>query len=269
VLEGIVLVANDDGVKADGLWFLVRLLDDMGYEVFIASTSRPYSGAGKSITWRFGAKVGNINGFKGVVVDATPSTAVLFALKKLGVDPDFIVTGVNHGANLGIEDIHTSGTFGAALEGVLQGFPSMAISKFLSGNIKKITFTSREEIFLKNLIESFSLVINNEDSLRCMPLNVNLPAGQPKGLAVTRLSMKTYDHVKFVENEGLYSISRNTPGFYDNGLEECNDIWAVYNSYISVTPVCIECLVKGMPMCNEECGLRMLTEGFENGVYCL
>ncbi len=269
MLEGTVLVANDDGVKAEGLWFLVNLLDSMGYDVFIASTSKPYSGAGKSITWKFKARVENLEGFRGVVVDATPSTAVLFALKKLNVEPDFIISGINHGANLGIEDIHTSGTFGAALEGVMQGFPSMAISKFLSGNTGRIVFTRDDERFLKSLVENFSLLLNNENSIRCMPLNVNLPVDRPRGVAVTRLSMKTYDHVEFVEESGVYSISRNTPGFYDNGLEDCNDIWAVYNSYISVTPVCIECLATGKPGCIGECGLKILAEGFADGVYCL
>ena len=269
MLEETVLVANDDGVEAEGLWFLVNLLDSMGYNVIVASTNKPYSGAGKSITWRFKARVEDLNGFKSVVVDATPSTAVLFALKRLNIEPDFIITGINHGANLGIEDIHTSGTFGAALEGVLQGFPSMAISKFLAGNTRKIVFNSEDERFLKILVENFSLLINNEDTLKCMPLNVNLPDGPPKGIAVTRLSMKTYDHVEFVEEAGVYSISRNTPGFYDNGLEDCNDIWAVYNSYISITPVCVECLVTGKQGCTGDCWLRKLAEGLDNGVYCL
>ncbi len=270
-LNGTVLVANDDGVNANGLWLLIDVIRDLGFDVFFASTSEPYSGAGKSITWSFKAERKKINGVEGVIVNASPSTAVLFALRNIGITPDFIVSGINHGANLGIEDIHTSGTFGAALEGVLQGYPSMAISKYLAGNSQGDSiFNEHDKQFVKMVIKAFWSFILDEDSIECMPFNVNLPWGKPRGFAVTRLSNKVYNTIHFEKQGNIYSLSRGLVGFYDNGLEECNDIWAVYNSYVSITPVCIRCLLyRDTLECFNRCNLRRLIEGLDNGVYCL
>jgi 5'-nucleotidase len=271
-LTGTVLVANDDGINASGLWLLIGILLDLGFNVFFASTSDPYSGAGKSITWSFKAERRKINGVEGVIANASPSTAVLFSLRNLGIKPDFIVSGINHGANLGIEDVHTSGTFGAALEGVLQGYPSMAVSKYLAGNnSQEEIFNSDDKRYLKTVIEAFWSFILDEDSIECMPLNVNLPWINPRGIAITRLSSKVYNSVRFEEEDnGVYSLSRGLTGFYDDGVEECNDIWAVYNSYVSITPVCVRCLLYGNSRgCLDRCNLRRLIEGLDNGVYCL
>ncbi|MCE4614490.1 MAG: hypothetical protein F7B60_03045 [Desulfurococcales archaeon] len=266
-----VLVANDDGVNASGFWLLIDVIRDLGFNVVFASTSEPYSGAGKSITWSFRAVRKEINGVEGIIVDASPSTAVLFSLRNLGIKPSFIVSGINHGANLGIEDIHTSGTFGAALEGALQGYPSMAISKYLAGNnhANKL-FNDHDKQSVKTVIEAFWSFILDEDSIECMPLNVNLPWKKHRGFAITRLSSKVYNTVEFKEKGNVYSLSRGLTGFYDDGLEECNDIWAVYNSYVSITPVCTRCLLyRNIQRCLQQCNLRKLIEGIENGVYCL
>ncbi|MCE4607083.1 MAG: hypothetical protein F7B59_07140 [Desulfurococcales archaeon] len=270
-MNGTVLVANDDGFNASGLWLLIDVIRDLGFNVFFASTLKPFSGSGKSITWSFKAERKRINGVDGVIVDATPSTAVLFSLRNLGITPEFIVSGINHGANLGIEDIHTSGTFGAALEGVLQGYPSIAISKYLAGNsMEGVIFSERDKRYVKMIIEAFWSFIMDEDSIECMPFNVNLPWMEPRGFAITRLSNKVYNAIRFEKQNNVYSLSRGLTGFYDNGLEECNDIWAVYNSYVSVTPICVRCLLyRDTRACLDRCNLRRLIEGLDNGVYCL
>ncbi|MEB3825684.1 MAG: 5'/3'-nucleotidase SurE [Desulfurococcales archaeon] len=271
-MDARVLVANDDGVKARGMWFLVDILKDMGFTVYFATTRLPYSGAGKSVSWKFKVETANIRGVTGIIATGTPAAAVLYVLNALDWSPDFVVTGINHGANLGLEDLFTSGTYGAALESVLNGVPAISISKFLENNTRDIEFSDEDRFYLKLIIERFWRIVQDSEALDCLPLNVNLPSTPPKGIAVTRVSRKVYRGLEFVENDGLYEIRRNLSGFYDDGLAECNDIWAVYNSLVSVSPTCPWCLGSGEKARTRDlsgCGVDYIVEGCSNGIRCI
>jgi 5'/3'-nucleotidase len=128
-----VLITNDDGIQAAGLHALrerVRGID--GIEVHVVAPDSNRSATARSITTRSPLWVEEIefdDGSTGYATDGTPVDCVRFAeLGLIGERPELIVSGINHGSNLG-DDITYSGTVAAALEGIVLGIPAIAISQ--------------------------------------------------------------------------------------------------------------------------------------------
>ncbi|SDX78086.1 5'-nucleotidase [Allochromatium warmingii] len=121
-----ILVSNDDGYQSPGLIVLADALRTLG-EVQVVAPERDYSGASHSLTLKRPLRIRHQpNGF--IQVDGTPTDCVHLALTGLpGIEPDIVVSGINHGANLG-DDVLYSGTVAAATEGRFLGLPSIAIS---------------------------------------------------------------------------------------------------------------------------------------------
>jgi 5'-nucleotidase len=129
----LILVTNDDGIDSVGLWFAVEALLPLG-EVFVVAPDRQWSGGGRSmppnVTGRLTPAARQVNGewVNAYAVDASPALAVVHGVTELAPRrPALVVSGVNFGANLGIE-VTISGTVGAALEGGAFEIPSLAIS---------------------------------------------------------------------------------------------------------------------------------------------
>src|SRR5215813_2968438 len=121
-----ILLTNDDGYNAPGLNALVDALKDFA-EVSVVAPSGEKSGAAQSLTLRQPI-VCHVMGDRHWAVDGTPADAVIVALHKLLPEkPDLVISGINHGANLG-ENVYYSGTVGAAREGALHHIPSIAMS---------------------------------------------------------------------------------------------------------------------------------------------
>jgi len=121
-----ILLTNDDGVEAHGLRELQRALDPLG-EVDIVAPLTERSGASHSISVRRGLKLEAV-GERRWSLDGTPADCVIAALSTLLVfPPNLVVSGINHGGNMG-RNIHYSGTVGAAAEAALHGIPAMAMS---------------------------------------------------------------------------------------------------------------------------------------------
>ena len=132
-----ILLTNDDGISAPGLQALRRALrefDDVSVDVIAPDSNR--SATARSITTRSPLAVEEVafdDGAIGYATDGTPVDCVRFAeLGLVGGRPDLIVSGINHGANLG-DDITYSGTVAAALEGIILGIPAVALSQQSSG----------------------------------------------------------------------------------------------------------------------------------------
>ncbi|HDQ25118.1 MAG TPA: 5'/3'-nucleotidase SurE, partial [bacterium] len=148
-MKPLILISNDDGIKAKGLKELCRAAEGLG-EVVIAAPDREKSGAAGSITiWRNLKAVKK--GFPGAAaaysVNGTPVDCVkLAALKLLERRPDIVLSGINHGPNYG-KFILYSGTVGAAVEAALLGIPSMAFS--LSSFSPDADFTAAKEYAAK------------------------------------------------------------------------------------------------------------------------
>src|SRR5881628_2705494 len=121
-----ILLTNDDGYQAEGLRALAAALEDFA-TVSIVAPSREQSGAAQSLTLRQPIVCNQI-GEREWAIDGTPADCVIVALHRLLPEkPDLVISGINHGANMG-ENVYYSGTVGAAREAALHHIPAVAIS---------------------------------------------------------------------------------------------------------------------------------------------
>lgn len=239
-----VLLTNDDGIGAKGLGTLRRALDGLtGVEVSVIAPDSNRSATARSITTRSPLWVQEINfedGGTGFATDGTPVDCVRFADLGLTGDhkPDLIVSGINHGANLG-DDITYSGTVAAALEGIVLGIPAIAVSQ--QSGAREMDFRLGREFdfelaaaFTAELVSSVSEDPIPPDTL----VNVNCPAGEPSGVEVTHLGKRLYnDELRLVDEDPdggrrRYEIYGFEPSFED---EQGSDLSAIAQGRISVS----------------------------------
>jgi 5'-nucleotidase len=240
-----VLLTNDDGIEAEGLQTLRRaLLRVPGIEVAVIAPDGNRSAFARMITTRRPLWVQEVpfdDGTVGYATDGTPVDCVRLARLGLidGFEADLVVSGINHGSNLG-DDITYSGTVAAALEGLLLGIPGIAVSQqstaremdFRLGS--RFTFDVAAE-FTARVVEELDDVPLAEGTL----LNVNVPAGDPDGVEVTKLGKRIYrDELKLhAEDEDggrRYWIYGADPGFHD---DPGTDLAAIHAGRIAVTPL--------------------------------
>ena len=240
-----VLITNDDGIQAQGLQALrERLRGIDALEVHVVAPDSNRSATARSITTRSPLWVEEIefdDGSTGYATDGTPVDCVRFAeLGLIGERPELIVSGINHGSNLG-DDITYSGTVAAALEGIVLGIPAIAISQQAATTEMDFRWGrgfdfSAAAAFTGELVRRVAEDPLPADTL----LNVNCPAGPPTGIAVTHLGQRLYnDEMKLVEEDPetgrhRYQIYGFEPSFED---ESGSDLSAIANERISVTPV--------------------------------
>jgi 5'-nucleotidase len=240
-----VLLTNDDGIEAEGLQALRRaLLElDAGIELAVIAPDGNRSAFARMITTRRPLWVSEVDfgdGTRGYATDGTPVDCVRLANLGLieGFRPDVVVSGVNHGANLG-DDISYSGTVAAAIEGVILGIPGIAVSQQSDGRVYDHSFGAGFDFsgaahFAARIVAELHEVPLPEGTL----LNVNVPAGQVQGVEVTRIGKRIYRDELRLDHEDedgrRYWIYGSDPGFED---EEGTDLAAVHAGRIAVTPV--------------------------------
>ncbi|HWC07934.1 MAG TPA: 5'/3'-nucleotidase SurE [Solirubrobacterales bacterium] len=238
-----ILLTNDDGIAAPGLQAARRALRELdGVTVDVIAPNANRSATARSITTRSPLTVEEIefdDGDVGYATDGTPVDCVRFAVVGLiGERPDLIVSGINHGANLG-DDITYSGTVAAALEGIILGIPAVALSQqsaagglgYVSGRFD-FTVAAAFTAELVAKIRSFEMP---SETL----INVNLPAGEPRGVEVTKLGKRIYnDELRFLE-ETDHGHKRYEIYGWDPSHEEIEgtDLHAVAQGKIAVTPI--------------------------------
>ncbi|PTD97473.1 5'/3'-nucleotidase SurE [Pseudothauera lacus] len=229
-----ILVSNDDGYFAPGIAALAEALAAVG-EVTVVAPERDRSGASNSLTLDRPLSLRRAgNGFH--YVNGTPTDCVHLAVTgMLDHLPDMVVSGVNHGANMGDDTIY-SGTVAAATEGYLLGVPSIAVS-LVSKEPKDFSAAAR---VARDLAERFL----HRPLRRPMLLNVNvpdLPYGDLRGTRVTRLGKrhKAEPVIKGLtpRNETVYWVGA-AGAAADAG--EGTDFHAVANGLVSVTPLQID-----------------------------
>jgi 5'-nucleotidase len=241
-----VLITNDDGIHATGLLALRRELRAIeGLEVHVIAPDSNRSATARSITTRSPLWVEEVpfdDGSSGFATDGTPVDCVRFAeLGLVGERPELIVSGINHGSNLG-DDITYSGTVAAALEGIVLGIPAIAISQSSASPGEAGAPWGREFDFSSSAAFSAELVRRvAQDPLPADTLlNVNCPAGTPTGIEVTHLGKRLYnDEMRLVDQDAdtgrlRYQIYGFEPSFED---EAGSDLSAIARERISVTPV--------------------------------
>ncbi|HET7418264.1 MAG TPA: 5'/3'-nucleotidase SurE [Solirubrobacterales bacterium] len=237
-----ILLTNDDGISAPGLQAARRALVELeGVEVDVIAPDSNRSAIGRGITTRSPLTVEEVtfdDGRLGYATDGTPVDCVRFAeLGLVGGRPDLIVSGINHGANLG-DDITYSGTVAAALEGIVLGIPAVAVSQQSSAGGLGYVSGRFDFSFAAPFTARLVSRLRQESMPEATLINVNCPNREPVGVEVTKLGKRIYnDELKLVEEKGgrrHYEIYGWQPGYEEI---EGTDLNAVANGRIAVTPI--------------------------------
>ena len=227
-MASVILVTNDDGIHAQGLSALAQALESLG-EVFVVAPDREQSAVGHALTLHRPLRVDQV-GERRFAVNGTPSDCVnLGVLGLLPEPPVLVVSGINHGSNLG-DDVTYSGTVSAAMEGTLLGVPSMAVSQ-AEGEAAGFEAAGR----VAQLVAARLLV---EGLPAKTLLNVNVPRGEVSGIRMTRLGHRVYREkvIQEVDPRGrpYYWIEEGESAWEDDVR---SDYHAVRSGWVSVTPL--------------------------------
>jgi 5'-nucleotidase len=227
----IILVSNDDGIRAAGIRALEAALTPLG-DVWVVAPDREQSAASHSLSLYRPLRVEAVDD-RHFAVDGTPTDAVNLAINGIMKQkPDLVVSGINHGGNMG-DDITYSGTVSAAMEGTLLGIPSIAVSLVCR---ERPDFTTAAA-FASRLAR----VVSQRGMPRDTLLNVNVPplsTEEIRGYLVTRQGKRRYGDavVEHLDPRGrkYYWIGGDDLGFVP---AEGTDCTAVAGGYISITPL--------------------------------
>ncbi|MFC1770148.1 5'/3'-nucleotidase SurE [Nitrospirota bacterium] len=229
----LIMLSNDDGVHAEGLKELRREIEKLA-EVCVVAPDRERSAAGHSLTIHKPLKVSDMG--SGVYsLNGTPTDCVAIGLDKVVPRrPAMIISGINHGPNLG-DDITYSGTVAAAMEGTILSIPSIAVSlNMLNGEEAHFesaaVMASRVARFVLKRSLPYDTLLN---------INVpNLPLDEIKGMKFSRQGKRVYDgairDIASPWGETFYWIGGGTP-YWEHG--EDTDITIVKEGYVSITPL--------------------------------
>jgi 5'-nucleotidase len=243
-----VLLTNDDGIDAEGLQVLRVALEALdGVDVQTIAPDGNRSAIGRGITTRRALMVQRVDfddGSHGFATDGTPVDCVRLAALGLvdGWTPQVVVSGINHGANLG-DDVTYSGTVAAAMEGLLLGLPAIAVSQ--QSEAREMDFRLGLEFDFTVAARFAARVVGALEQVPLPPstlLNINVPAGEPHGVEVVRLGRRIYrDRLDMQEGSPddpeqvrRYFIYGEDPGFED---EPGTDMAAVHRGLVAVTPL--------------------------------
>ncbi len=229
-----ILVSNDDGYMARGINALAAALSDIA-DVIVMAPDRNHSGASNSLTLHSPLRVHQVEDNR-YFVNGTPSDCVHLALSGyLQDDPDIVVSGVNHGANLG-DDVIYSGTVAAAMEGRFLGLPAIAVS-LVGQHGKHFDTAARVASDLVTRLQNHPLPSD-------IILNVNVPDlrfEELTGIEVTRLGFRHRSEplVKNFDPRGrtIYWIGPAGPG-QDAGPG--TDFDAIERGAVAVTPLKVD-----------------------------
>lgn len=237
------LLVNDDGVYSAGIIMLREELSK-DFECFVVAPIKERSGIGKALTVGELIEVEKLMTQHGEAysINGTPADAVLLALHKLLDErPDIVVTGINLGPNLGIDDILNSGTLGAAMEAAIHGIPSIAISYCITREFDDVALQVLDDPGLR-LAARIARVLAKIIIEKGMPedvdiISINVPDYRNgiRGVRITRPSKKGYPDIH-VAREGGYVIARWDLTLYPKDAED-TDVEAVRSGYISLTPL--------------------------------
>lgn len=233
----LILVTNDDGITAPGLRFLIRQMIEIG-EVVVVAPEGPQSGMGHAITINATLRCDEITVNDGPQRDfscsGTPVDCVKMAVNVvLDRRPDLIVSGINHGSNASINVIY-SGTMSAAVEGALEGIPSVGFS--LLDYSWDADFSHAEQPIRTIIREVMS---NGLPKGTCLNVNIPKHSTEPiRGIKVCRQAdanwTEEFDRREDPRGRSYYWLTGRFEVF-DKG--EDTDEWALAHNYVSVVPI--------------------------------
>jgi len=234
-----ILVSNDDGINAEGLYKLAKALTSLG-KVLVVAPESERSASGHSITMHKPLRSNRIDFFGSDIeawsINGTPSDCVKFALEVLAKgEIDLVVSGINRGPNMGT-DVLYSGTVSAAIEGTIYGKPSIAFSLCCNENCNFDTAS----IIASDICRKLYLFGIEKDTV----INVNIPycpKENIKGIKITKLGVRKYKNC-FIERKdprgrSYYWLAGELDDVED---DEDTDIKAIKDNYVSITPIKID-----------------------------
>jgi 5'-nucleotidase len=230
-----ILVCNDDGINADGIYALATELKTIG-DVTVIAPATQQSAVGHAITVNYPLRAlpfHKNSDFFGYAVEGTPADCIKLGVRFLMKEkPDMVISGINHGSNTAINIIY-SGTVSAATEGTILGIPSIAVSL--------TSYQSTDFSYAAKFTARLALMVAERGLPPKTLLNVNVPAVPEqdiKGVMVTRQGISIW--------EDRFDVRRdpaNREYFWLTGsmnvmdTEDDTDQIAIKNNYVSVTPV--------------------------------
>jgi len=232
-----ILISNDDGIRATGIKFLREELSKKNKVITIAP-NQERSSCGHGITLgdpirveKLGDDIYSCTGY--------PADCILIGLGNICKDdkPDLVVSGINHGANLG-QDRYYSGTIAAAREAAFRGIPSIAVS-LVTQNLKDLEHFETASEFISSLVDQNIQDLIPRNSL--LNVNVpNLPLAEIKGVRYTSLGFQNYSEEVIERIDGRGKTYYWVGGTY-RGYEqiEGSDCVEVYNGFISISLQCL------------------------------
>jgi 5'-nucleotidase len=248
-----ILVTNDDGIEAPGLWALAEAMSRVGYTMVVAP-DKEQSGVGTSVSLHSGMRIdevpSKISGIEAYAVDGTPSDCVIVGIRQLanGRHIDMVISGINPGANTG-RDIPYSGTVMATLQGYFRRIPSIAVSLAYRQRGEELRYDVAAKI-----AESLARRVQGGNMPADVIINANipnLPLGEIKGMVTTRAATDSFYSIpRSRRSEGLDAAVASLPtivdfphqsvGGLERVIEEGTDIWAIMGDMISISPLRID-----------------------------
>jgi 5'-nucleotidase len=231
-----ILLTNDDGINAKGLHALINELNTIA-EIYLVAPDHERSGTGHSITVfdpikAVEARIAGIK--KGWVVGGTPVDCVKLAMARLITEKiDLVVSGINHGSNMGT-DVLYSGTVSAAAEGVIMGAPAISVSLDTHSDDADFDFAAG---FCRRIIAAVMPEGMEKNTL----LNINIPFISPeqiKGVRITKLGMRNYDNLFEERRDPRGNIYYWLGGgVLEEAQHEDSDVYALEHGFCSITPI--------------------------------
>lgn len=233
-----ILISNDDGIHANGIQTLAAKLSQ-NHEVYVVAPDRERSATGHALTLHKPIRIEEMDlSFpvaKAYSVSGTPSDCVKLALNALlDVEIDVLVSGINHGPNLG-SDVIYSGTVSAALEGAIHGIPSIAVS--LVNGFEKMADFSHGAEFINQFLPTAMKVGIPAKSI----LNINIPAVSLHhfaGIQIAELGTRMYtdSYEKRIDPRGgvYYWLAGE---IIETGEADDSDVEAIRNNMVAISPV--------------------------------
>jgi 5'-nucleotidase len=232
-LRPLLLLSNDDGVHAEGLHALTASLRRLG-DVFVVAPEREQSASSHRITLSGPLRHRDL-GENVHTVDGTPADCIYVALNLQGLlprRPDVVVSGINHGLNLGMDVVY-SGTVAAAREGALRGLRAMAISADVGANF--VAVGEHAALLVERLL-GLATPLGAP-----VLLNVNYPRDKPHGVLATKLGRRDYHDAVEARTDprgrSYYWIGGPVSA-HDN--VEGADTTAIDRGYVTITPLALE-----------------------------
>jgi 5'-nucleotidase len=238
--DRLILLTNDDGLYAAGLKTLIGMMEEFG-KVVVISTTESRSGMSQALTVKMPIRVKLLeetDNRRVYACSGTPADGIKIAINRLlEREPDWVVSGINHGSNASVSVIY-SGTMAAAIEGCLYGIDSVGFS--LNNFSSEADFEPAKKVVrevMNNLIK--------ESLPRGVCLNVNIPAvngDDIKGIKVCRQARGNWREEFEKRKDPMGKTYYWLTGVFQNHEPEAEDTdeWAITNSYVSVVPVSVD-----------------------------